>query len=114
MSITQLQEGRRIFSKTLWGDYDITIKREYSGPIFDRDGNELGTVSLTIKEPPPPKPAVLTEEQTNRVSARLAICRDCDQYRGNGRVTVTCAKCTTCRNAKDLLREESTCPIGEW
>ena len=110
--------------QTDYGDYAIHLYRDHDGPVFDADGNELGTVRLTIKTPPTPedRPPVITPEQAARAATRLKVCETCEHQKGFGnsrglpagvRVTVKCGKCKTC-SGKSLISESSTCPMGKW
>lgn len=115
MSISTTPEGgRRIFGKSLHGDYTITLHRDHDGPVYDAAGHELGYVRLIIKSPPEPPPPVLTPQQKQRMAARLHVCGACDQMRGFGRATVKCGRCTTCGHALNLISATSTCPLGKW
>lgn len=112
--IRPAQPGRVFNGQTPFGVYAIHLYRDHDGPVYDGDGNELGTVQLTIKTPESTPPAVLTAEQKNRMAERLKVCESCEHSGKIGVATVKCNKCKTCGHSLNLISESSTCPMGKW
>lgn len=93
--------------------------RHTTGPLPDHmrlpwppAGNSR-TSAQAKRTPVAAKSVELPEGWKEKVEASLSICRQCEYYKGNTRVTVSCAKrpsqsCSAC----NLLN--GWCPEGKW
>lgn len=95
MNIKPAKSGRVLQGNTPWGDYSIHIARDHDGPVYDANGNQLGTVILAIKTPPPsPRGGIvrgvihaaasvaktslgIDRASDEQIKARLDVCRAC-------------------------------------
>lgn len=86
--------------------YAITIHRDYDGPVFDADGNQLGEAVVKIAPPPP--------DQLALAKTRHDICAKCPAHADLTETTVTCRRRAQCRSHYNLLLPGLKCPEKRW
>jgi hypothetical protein len=88
----------------------IEAANNHDGPIFDADGEQIGTMRVEIKTPE----LILTADQKAMLKARHDACADCPAATDLTDTTVTCRRCRRCKSKKNLLHVNQTCPEGRW
>jgi hypothetical protein len=111
MNIRPAQPGRTLQGETPFGDYAIHLYRDHDGPLFDANGEQVGTAMFTIKTPAPP---VITVDQVALAKARHDICAKCPAHADLTDTTVTCRRRRPCCRQYNLLDPNLECPEKRW
>lgn len=76
MRFTTIPGGRLLTGETAYGDFDIAITTDHDGPIFDRHGNQIGTLRLVMRTPTPSLPPQRIEAGYDPASLKRGGCCD--------------------------------------